>query len=271
VTAASSLQLLARVADIARRAGGEILEVYAGAELAATAKSDASPLTAADVRAHRLIVQALRELAPEVPVLSEESVHTPFAQRSLWRRYWLVDPLDGTREFLSRNGEFTVNIAFIDGHKPALGVVHVPVTDTSYRGLPGAGAWRQRGGSAADPIYVARRTASPPRVAGSRSHRGDSLDEFLARLGPHELLPLGSALKFCLIAEGGADVYPRLSPTSEWDTAAAHAVVTAAGGTVCRLDGAPLEYNTREELVNPSFVAYGPRDRDWLALLNPVP
>lgn len=271
MTAASSLQLLARVADIARRAGGEILEVYAGAELAATAKSDASPLTAADVRAHRLIVQALRELAPEVPVLSEESVHTPFAQRSLWRRYWLVDPLDGTREFLSRNGEFTVNIAFIDGHKPALGVVHVPVTDTSYRGLPGAGAWRQRGGSAADPIYVARRTASPPRVAGSRSHRGDSLDEFLARLGPHELLPLGSALKFCLIAEGGADVYPRLSPTSEWDTAAAHAVVTAAGGTVCRLDGAPLEYNTREELLNPSFVAYGPRDRDWLALLNPVP
>jgi 3'(2'), 5'-bisphosphate nucleotidase len=268
---AASLQLLARVAEIARRAAGEILEVYAGAELAATAKSDASPLTAADVRAHRLIVQALRELAPEVPVLSEESVHTPFAQRSLWRRYWLVDPLDGTREFLSRNGEFTVNIAFIDGHKPALGVVHVPATDTSYRGLPGAGAWRQRGGSAADPIYVARRTASPPRVAGSRSHRGDSLDEFLARLGPHELLPLGSALKFCLIAEGGADVYPRLSPTSEWDTAAAHAVVTAAGGTVCRLDGAPLEYNAREELLNPSFVAYGPRDRDWLALLNPVP
>jgi 3'(2'), 5'-bisphosphate nucleotidase len=118
---------------------------------------------------------------------------------------------------------------------------------------------------------VARRTASPPRVAGSRSHRGDSLDEFLARLGPHELLPLGSALKFCLIAEGGADVYPRLSPTSEWDTAAAHAVVTAAGGTVCRLDGAPLEYNAHEELLNPSFVAYGPRDRDWLALLNPVP
>lgn len=267
----ASLQLLARVADIARRAGGAILEVYAGAELAATAKSDASPLTAADVRAHRLIVQALRELAPEVPVLSEESVHTPFAQRSLWRRYWLVDPLDGTREFLSRNGEFTVNIALIDGHKPALGVVHVPVTDTSYRGLPGAGAWRQRGGSAADPIYVARRTASPPRVAGSRSHRGDSLDEFLARLGPHELLPLGSALKFCLIAEGGADVYPRLSPTSEWDTAAAHAVVTAAGGTVCRLDGAPLEYNAREELLNPSFVAYGPRDRDWLAMLHPVP
>src|SRR5439155_11133893 len=137
---AASPQLLARVAGIARRASGEILEVYAGGELAATAKADASPLTAADVRAHRLIVDALRELAPDVPVLSEESVHTPFAQRSLWGRYWLVDPLDGTREFLSRNGEFTVNIALVEGHAPSLGVVHVPVTDTSYRGLPGTGA-----------------------------------------------------------------------------------------------------------------------------------
>ncbi len=267
---AASPQLLGRVADIARRAGREILEVYAGAELAARPKADASPLTAADVRAHRLIVESLRELTPELPLLSEESEHTPFAQRSLWRHFWLVDPLDGTREFLSRNGEFTVNIALIEGHAPALGVVHVPVTDTSYRGLPGAGAWRQRGGSAAEPICVARRAASPPRVAGSRSHRGDSLDEFLGRLGPHELRPLGSALKFCLVAEGGADVYPRLSPTSEWDTAAAHAVVAGAGGTVCRLDGGALQYNTREELLNPSFVAYGPRDRDWLALLGPA-
>ena len=181
------------------------------------------------------------------------------------------DPLDGTREFLSRNGEFTVNIALVEGHAPSLGVVHVPVTDTSYRGLPGTGAWRQRGGAEPEPIHVAERTGAPLRVAGSRSHRGDSLDAFLARVGPHELLPLGSALKFCLIAEGGADVYPRLSPTSEWDTAAAHAVVTAAGGTVCRLDGAPLEYNTREALLNPSFVAFGPRDRDWLAMLEPVP
>ena len=267
---AASLQLLARVVDIARQAAREILEVYAGAELAAQSKSDASPLTAADVRAHRLIVEALGELTPEAPVLSEESVHTPFAQRSHWRRYWLVDPLDGTREFLSRNGEFTVNIALIEGHAPALGVVHVPVTDTSYRGLPGTGAWRQKGGGAAEPIHVAARAGSPLRVAGSRSHRGDTLDEFLARVGPHRLLSLGSSLKFCLVAEGGADVYPRLSPTREWDTAAAHAIVTAAGGVVCRLDGGPLEYNTREELLNPSFVAYGPGDRDWLSLLRPI-
>jgi len=261
-------ELLARVAAIARRAGREILEIYASGELASTAKADASPLTAADLRAHRLILESLHELTPEVPVLSEEAVHTRFAQRSQWRRYWLVDPLDGTREFLSRNGEFTVNIALIEGHAPALGVVHVPVTDMSYRGLPGVGAWRERAGARAEEIHVAARAGGPVRVVGSRSHRGDSLDAFLARVGPHELLPVGSSLKFCMVAEGAADVYPRLGPTSEWDTAAAHAVVTGAGGTVSRLDGEPLRYNTREELLNPFFVAYGPGDRDWLALLR---
>ena len=261
-------ELLARVAAIARRAGREILEIYASGQLASTAKADASPLTAADLRAHRLILESLHELTPEVPVLSEEAVHTRFAQRSQWRRYWLVDPLDGTREFLSRNGEFTVNIALIEGHAPALGVVHVPVTDMSYRGLPGVGAWRERAGARAEEIHVAARAGGPVRVVGSRSHRGDSLDAFLARVGPHELLPVGSSLKFCMVAEGAADVYPRLGPTSEWDTAAAHAVVTGAGGTVSRLDGEPLRYNTREELLNPFFVAYGPGDRDWLALLR---
>jgi len=261
-------ELLARVAAIARRAGREILEIYASGELAARPKADASPLTAADLHAHRLILQSLHELTPAVPVLSEEAVHTSFAQRSQWRRYWLVDPLDGTREFLSRNGQFTVNIALIEGHAPALGVVHVPVTDTSYRGLPGVGAWRERAGTAAEKIHVAARAGAPLRVVGSRSHRGDSLDAFLARVGAHELLPVGSSLKFCMVAEGTADVYPRLGPTSEWDTAAAHAVVTGAGGTVSRLDGEPLRYNTREALLNPFFVAYGPKDRDWLALLR---
>jgi 3'(2'), 5'-bisphosphate nucleotidase len=260
--------LLERVAAIARRAGREILEIYASGELAARPKADASPITAADLRAHRLILQSLHELTPEVPVLSEEAVHTSFAQRSQWRRYWLVDPLDGTREFLSRNGQFTVNIALIEGHAPALGVVHVPVTDISYRGLPGVGAWRERAGTAAEEIHVAARAGAPLRVVGSRSHRGDSLDAFLARVGPHQLLPVGSSLKFCMVAEGTADVYPRLGPTSEWDTAAAHAVVTGAGGTVSRLDGEPLRYNTREALLNPFFVAYGPTDRDWLALLR---
>jgi 3'(2'), 5'-bisphosphate nucleotidase len=259
--------LLAQAADIAREAGQEILAVYARAEITAQAKSDQTPLTEADLRAHRLIVQRLAQLTPDVPVLSEEAADTSFAERSRWRRYWLVDPLDGTREFLSRNGEFTVNLALIDAHVPVLGVVHVPVTQTTYLGVAGGGAWRTRGAAQA-PIRVAARSGTPVRVAGSRSHRGDSLDAFLARLGPHELLSLGSSLKFCLIAEGAADVYPRLGPTSEWDTAAAHAVVNAAGGAVLRLDGSPLLYNTRAELLNPFFVATGPRDHDWLALLN---
>jgi len=265
---AATHELLARVADIARQAGREILEVYAAGQVAATVKADASPLTAADLRAHRLIVQRLSELAPALPVLSEEAADAPFSERARWQRYWLVDPLDGTKEFLSRNGQFTVNIALIEGHAPALGVVHVPVTDTNYLGWPGAGAWRQRAGAAAGAIRVASRAAVPLRVVGSRSHRGDSLDAFLARAGAHELVAVGSSLKFCLIAEGAADVYPRLGPTSEWDTAAAHAVVSGAGGTVSCLDGSPLRYNTREQLVNPYFVAYGPQDRDWLALLR---
>jgi 3'(2'), 5'-bisphosphate nucleotidase len=260
--------LLGPVAAIARAAGREILEVYAARAVAPTTKADDSPLTAADLRSHRLIVQRLGELTPGVPVLSEESAEVPFSVRAQWQRYWLVDPLDGTREFLSRNGEFTVNIALIEGHTPVLGVVHVPVTATTYSGLPGEGAWRERAAEPALPIRVATRSATPLRIVGSRSHRGDSLDAFLARVGPHELLGVGSSLKFCLVAEGAADVYPRLGPTSEWDTAAAHAVLLAAGGAVSALDGSPLEYNTRAALLNPFFVACGPRDRDWLALLR---
>jgi len=262
------VQLLAEVAAIARAAAREILEVYASGEAAASVKADNSPLTEADLRAHRLILRRLAELTPAVPVLSEEAAATSFAERSRWQRYWLVDPLDGTKEFLSRNGQFTVNIALIEGHEPVLGIVHVPVSDVSYRGVAGSGAWRQQGNDTALPVHVAARSASSVRVVGSRSHRGDSLDAFLARLGAHELVAMGSSLKLCLVAEGAADVYPRLGPTSEWDTAAAHAVVLGAGGVVTRADGEPLRYNTRAELLNPHFVAYGPRDHDWLALLR---
>jgi 3'(2'), 5'-bisphosphate nucleotidase len=261
-------ELLAPATEIARLAGGEILAVYRSGEATTRYKADTSPLTVADLRAHRLIVDSLLRLTPEIPVLSEESAAIPFAQRCGWSRYWLVDPLDGTKEFLSRNGQFTVNIALIEGHAPALGVVHVPVTETSYQGLPTVGAWRLQAGADATPIHVSARSATPVRVVGSRSHRGDSLDGFLARLGPYELLPVGSSLKFCMVAEGAADVYPRLGPTSEWDTAAAHAVVLGAGGSVSTLEGMPLRYNTREELLNPFFVVSGPKDQDWLALLR---
>ncbi|HYL00837.1 MAG TPA: 3'(2'),5'-bisphosphate nucleotidase CysQ [Steroidobacteraceae bacterium] len=260
--------LAGRVAAIARAAGREILEVYAQGESPPTLKDDDSPLTAADLRSHRLIVDALAALTPGVPVLSEEAARPPWAERCRWPRHWLVDPLDGTREFLARNGEFTVNIALIEAHVPVLGVVHVPVSDTTYRGVAGEGAWRQVAGAPLQALQVAARAADPVRVVGSRSHRGDSLAGFLARLGAHELKAVGSSLKFCLIAEGAADVYPRLGPTSEWDTAAAHAVLAAAGGVVVGLDGRPLRYNEREGLLNPFFVAYGDRRRDWLGLLR---
>lgn len=267
VTARSAL--LERVIGIARRAGTEILEVYASQDAGVSIKADDSPLTLADLRAHRLIVESLHALTPGIPVLSEESAEMlPYAERSRWSRYWLVDPLDGTREFLSRNGEFTVNIALIEGHAPTLGVVHVPVRATSYSGLPGTGAWRQRGDAATEAICARTHAASPVRVVGSKSHRGDSLDAFLARLGPHEFVPVGSSLKFCIVAEGAADVYPRLGPTSEWDTAAAQAVVCAAGGAVVTLDGEPLAYNTKSEILNPHFLVYADRGRDWLALLR---
>ena len=261
-------RLLGAVVEIVRRAGEAILEVYASASIESTRKADASPLTAADLASHRLILAALRELTPEWPVLSEEAAATPFEERREWGAYWLVDPLDGTREFLARNGEFTVNIALIAGHDPVLGVVGVPVRDLIYTGIPGERATRTAGRGEPVPIATRRPPASPVRVVGSRSHRGDSLEGFLGRIGPHELVPVGSALKFCLVAEGGADVYPRLGPTSEWDTAAAQAVLTAAGGAVRTLEGAPLRYNTKADVLNPSFLACGDVRRDWLRALR---
>jgi len=249
--------LLASVEKIARRAGQEILDVY-GTDFESRAKADDSPLTEADLRAHRLIVAALRDLTPDIPVLSEESAEIPFSERSQWPRYWLVDPLDGTKEFVSRNGEFTVNIALIAGHRPEMGVVHIPVTDTTYSGIPGVGAWRDTGGRGRMSIAV-RRVAKPPlRVVGSRSHGNPALDQALEALGPHEMKPAGSSIKLCLVADGSADLYPRLGPTSEWDIAAGQAVVEAAGGQVVRLpDGQALAYNTKAGILNPEFLAYG--------------
>ena len=177
----------------------------------------------------------------------------------------MVDPLDGTREFLADNGEYTVNIALIEGDAPRLGVIHVPATDTGYSGVVGVGAWRTRAEGPPVPIRVAGRGASetPLRVVGSRSHRGDSLDALFARLGPHTFSAVGSSLKFCVLAEGAADVYPRLGPTSGWDTAAGHAVLCAAGGRVLRLDGTPLVYNRDERWLNPDFIACGDDGFDW--------
>ena len=255
--------LLPQIRELVADAGAAILEVYAGAH-GVEYKSDDSPITRADRAAHEVLTAGLRRLTPKIPVLSEESADEhAFEVRRHWRELWLVDPLDGTKEFISRNGEFTVNVALVRDHVPVLGMVAAPVLDTVFYGAQGLGAFVARQGNPDRPIHVRRPAAEPLVIVGSRSHRGDSLDGVLARLGPHELRPMGSSLKFCLVAEGTADFYPRLGPTSEWDTAAAQAVVEAAGGAVTRLDGTPLRYNERDTLLNPHFLAFGDPSRDW--------
>jgi 3'(2'), 5'-bisphosphate nucleotidase len=260
-------KLIDPVVATAVEAGDAILEVYE-TNFDVEAKHDDSPLTQADMSAHRCIMEGLKTLAPDLPVISEEGGLPDFEVRSAWRRYWLVDPLDGTREFVKRNGEFTVNIALIDNHRPMLGVVHVPVTGKTYIGCDGRGAEVRNANGARQPIRIAVESANPVRVVGSRSHRGASLDAFLEKLGDFEMVPMGSSLKFCLVAEGAADIYPRLGPTSEWDTAAAQAVVEQAGGTVLRLDGRPLSYNEKADILNPHFVVVGPQDHDWLGIVS---
>ena len=257
--------LIEPIVALAGEAGKAILEVYA-TDFDVQAKSDESPLTQADLASHRHIVSGLTKLTPEIPVISEEEGLPTFEERSQWDRYWLIDPLDGTKEFVNRNGEFTVNIALIDSHRPVFGVVHVPVQGKTYIGCEGHGAER-RDAESSTTIHVAEVSSSPVRIVGSRSHRGSSLDTFLERVGESDMLPMGSSLKFCVIAEARADIYPRLGPTSEWDTAAAQAVVEQAGGKVLELGGKPLSYNAKSDILNPWFVVIGPTDKDWLALL----
>jgi 3'(2'), 5'-bisphosphate nucleotidase len=257
-------RLLQPVVQIARAAGREILQIYQSADFEVETKADRSPLTAADRASHALIVRELAALTPNIPVMSEESATIPFEKRSQWQEFWLVDPLDGTKEFIKRNDEFTVNIALIRDHDAVLGVVHVPARDEDYFGCRGHGAFLRTAAGGERPIHAQAQSSNPVRVVGSRSHRGASLERFLERLGPHEMVPMGSSLKLCLVAAGVADVYPRLGPTSEWDTAAAQAVVECAGGRVVNLEGQPLRYNTRPEVLNPYFLVYADTSRNWL-------
>jgi len=260
-------ELLDPVVQLAKQAGDAILEVYA-TDFDVETKNDASPLTRADMASHLVIEKGLAQLTPDIPIISEESGLPRFEERRQWQQYWLIDPLDGTKEFVKRNGEFTVNIALIDGNRPLMGVVHVPVLGKTYTGCEIIGAAIRENDGATRQIKVAEVTANPVRIVGSRSHRGHSLDALITQLGGAEILPMGSSLKFCVIAEGGADIYPRLGPTSEWDTAAAQAVVEQAGGKVLKLDGSPLTYNTKRDILNPYFLVAGPMDREWLSLLQ---
>ena len=267
MTDADLQSLLAPVTAIAAQAGRAILEVY-GQDFEVQSKEDSSPLTQADLASHRIIRDRLAQLTPDVPLLSEESADIAFEERTQWSEYWLVDPLDGTKEFVNRNGEFTVNIALVRDHEPVLGVVHVPVTGVTYAGVVELGATRQGPGQAVEPIRVQRPCREPVRVVGSRSHANPKLEGYLAALGDYELVSMGSSLKFCLVAEGSADFYPRLGPTSEWDTAAAHAVVRAAGGRIVTLDGRPLQYNLKASYLNPEFLVIADPERDWLGLFQ---
>jgi len=251
------------IGGIAIEAGKAILEIY-GQDFEVVQKEDQSPLTQADLASHRIIRDSLAALTPDIPLLSEESAAIDFDTRRGWRRYWLVDPLDGTKEFVNRNGEFTVNIALVVDHDAVLGVVHVPVSGVTYTGIVGAGATRQSAGGAREEISIRVPCADPVIVVGSRSHANPVLHQLLAAVGDYELVSMGSSLKFCLLAEGKADFYPRLGPTSEWDTAAAHAVVTAAGGRIITLDGQPLQYNRKKSLLNPEFLVIADPGRDWL-------
>jgi 3'(2'), 5'-bisphosphate nucleotidase len=212
-------------------------------------------LTAADLASHDVIVRGLHRIAPEWPVLSEESEGTPYEQRRAWPVFWLVDPLDGTKEFLKRNGEFTVNIALVEGGEPILGVVYAPAIQRMYFAAKGVGAFRQERGQTAA-IRVQRTSRDVTRIIVSRSHGTDETDVYTKQYGKCEFVSMGSSLKFCLVAEGAADVYPRSGPTMEWDTAAAHCILAAAGGAVKTESGDPLVYN-KPSLLNPGFVAEG--------------
>ncbi|MFC3193409.1 3'(2'),5'-bisphosphate nucleotidase CysQ [Marinicella sediminis] len=255
--------LLKEIEQLSVTAGKAIMDVYESGDFGVDHKSDDSPLTKADLASHRVIVDGLNSLTPDVPVLSEESADIPFEERQKWEKYWLVDPLDGTKEFIKRNGEFTVNIALVESGKPILSVVYVPVTHVTYAAAQGVGVFKVEGGKRSS-IGVMKNSRFKPTVVGSRSHMSDEVKEYLERLGQHELVSMGSSLKFCLVAEGKADLYPRLGLTSEWDTAAAQCIVEQAGGQVVTLDGEPLQYNSKDSLLNPHFMVFGDKSRDWV-------
>ncbi|MBC7697741.1 MAG: 3'(2'),5'-bisphosphate nucleotidase CysQ [Bacteroidia bacterium] len=260
-------QYLNPVIAIAKAAGAAIMQVYS-TDFNVVKKEDNSPLTQADLAAHDLIGSALTKMTPSIPILSEESEAIDYEIRKGWQQYWLIDPLDGTREFVKRNGEFTVNIALINLHKSVLGVVYAPVTEVLYYAIHNSGAYKQIKFGAAVNINNRPLDLNLPIVAGSRSHTDEKMHSFMQNLADRtgvkpELIRMGSSLKICLVAEGLADVYPRLGPTSEWDTAAAHCILNEAGGDIVDELGDSLLYNTKYSLLNPFFFAKSDAQHNW--------
>lgn len=265
------------VMAIARQAGVEILRVYNDVNgFDVNAKGDNSPVTAADLAAHHVLKPGLEALLPGVPVLSEESTLPDYSIRKSWQRYWIIDPLDGTKEFIKRNGEFTVNIALVENGVAVLGVVFVPVLDLMYTGIKGVGAQKISQGKTAAiktrPLQPRLDAQQAVEVVASRSHGAEDVDRFLGKvtdkLGSVALKNMGSSLKLCLVAEGSADIYPRLALTSEWDTAAAQAVVEAAGGKVVDIHLQVMRYNSKDDILNPYFFVLGDPAYPWESILK---
>ncbi|MEW6325436.1 MAG: 3'(2'),5'-bisphosphate nucleotidase CysQ [Nitrospirota bacterium] len=259
--------LLPQVVALADRAGALIMTVYEQTDPGVSYKADDSPLTRADMASHRLLMEGLSGLPPRWPVLSEESRAIPPEERQAWPRYWLVDPLDGTKEFIKRRNEFTVNVALIENHEPVLGVVYAPALKVCYYAARGVGAWKRQNDQPPVAIRVADYRANGLKMVVSRSHAGGETEALVRKLDPAECISIGSSLKLCLVAEGRAHLYPRLGPTMEWDIAAAQCVVEAAGGTATDFSGNPLRYN-KPSLENPNFIVCGYPPFPWRDYLS---
>ena len=247
-------QLIDELITISKEAGEAILKVY-NSDFDYQIKEDSSPLTKADEISHKIIVNSLNILTPNIPILSEEGANISFETRSKWERYWLIDPLDGTKEFIKRNGEFTVNIALIESGTPILGIIHIPVSKETYWGSKNEGSFYLDGDNSIEKIYTNNEHQNPIRIMASRSHPSKKLHFFLEEIDQYEIFTKGSSLKFCLIACGKADIYPRFTPTSEWDIAAGEAIIRYAGGEVLNINGERLTYNDKENFLNPFFIA----------------
>lgn len=263
---ALTTELMDGLRQIALEAGDAIMECY-DRDVQQWQKADESPLTEADLAAHNVIVAGLQSLTPAIPVLSEESADISWSERQGWSEYWLVDPLDGTKEFIKRNGEFTVNIALIRDHQPVMAVVYAPVLKKLYFASESQGCWLQVGETTPVQLQIGPAKNDTVRLVGSRSHPSPAMQAFAGQFSATEIVPMGSSLKLCLVAEELADCYPRLGPTMEWDTGAGHCIARLAGARITELDGQELRYNHKESLLNPYFVVARP-DLQWQAITD---
>ena len=246
-------QLIISTIEIAKEAGEAISQIYKS-DFDYQIKRDLSPITAADRLSHKIITERLKILTPEIPILSEENCNIPFKVRSQWADYWLIDPLDGTKEFINNNGEFTVNIALIENNTPILGIIHIPISHETYWGSKNKGSFYLNANDDAVNISVSNNHQNPIRIVASRSHPSEMLNYVLEKIINYEIIKIGSSIKFCHIASGQADCYPRFGPTSEWDTAAGEAIVRYAGGHMVTLNGNLMQYNAKKDYLNPNFI-----------------